>query len=479
MMKKQIVDLKRNNENKINEILKSQDNQIKTLKLEQNRKINKLNEEKFIFSIIIIIYNSEKYLPQAIDSILNQLFVIDNVEIILVDDGSIDSSSEICKNYVDMYPDNIRYIYQENQGLSASRNTGLNHAKGTFINFLDSYDKLEPQTLNEILYYFNKFGNEVDVISMPCSRFDAFEGEMLFYDKYTNSRIIDIGEEYDFPIIHINSAFLRRSQALKFEFDNRLFLFEDNHFITKLILEKGKFGVINLAKYLYRETFEKNAVFDSKKTDKRYFINDMGIYFNDLINYSLEKFGKVLRYVQSDLMHGLKILFLQNTEIGVLTDDEINEFYNNIREVLQFIDDDIILSQNFSKFIKNYILNIKYNFPGFNINLNEDDIFLNNGISFDKLSDNKIFIDEVLDDDYLVGSFKFYSDDITINAYDDNKKLDVIVTDIEKEVSMGNVISYIFKFEINLDLFKGFDNFKFELIYNSNTYPILFEPRIK
>ena len=445
--------------------------QIETLKTEHKNMLNKLIEEKFIFSIIIPIYNTEKYLSQAIDSVLNQSFSFGNVEIILVDDGSSDSSSEICKRYVEKYPDNIKYIYQENQGLSASRNTGLKAAHGKFINFLDSDDKLEPQTLNEIFYHFNKFGNQIDIISMPRWRFDASEGWMSFYKKYDKSRIADIDGEYDFPITPVNSAFLRRSSALKFEFDTRLVLSEDNHFMTKLILEKGKFGVIDSAKYLYRKRPEENSLIDTKKTDKRYFTNGMEFHFKGLIKYSCEKFGKVLRYVQSDLMYDLQWFFLQNTEVGVLSDDELNKFHENLHEVFQVIDDDIILSQNFNKFIKSYMLNIKYAYPGYNINPGDGVISLNNGISFDKLSENKIVIENI-SENTLNGHFKFYSDEIIINAYDGEKKLDMKITNIEKEISISKVISYTFNFTINLDEFNGLDNFRFELEFNSKNYSI-------
>ena len=471
ILNKQITDLKKNNE------INQNKDQIESLKIEHKNMLNKLNEEKFIFSIIIPIHNTEKYLSQAIDSVLNQSFCFENVEIILVDNGSTDLSGEICKRYVKKYPNNIIYIYQENQGLPASRNTGLKAAHGKFINFLDSDDKLEPQTLNEIFYHFNKFGNQIDIISMPRWRFDASEGWMPFYKKYDKSRIVDINDEYDFPITPVNSAFLRRSSALKFEFDRRLVISEDNHFMTKLILEKGKFGVIDSAKYWYRKRPEGNSLTDTKKTDKRYFTNGMEIHFKGLIKYSCEKFGKVLRYVQYDLMYDLQWFFLQNTEVEVLSDDELNKFHENLHELFQVIDDDIILSQNFNKFIKSYMLNIKYSYPGYNINPEDGDISLNNGISFDKLSENKIVIENISDENTLNGHFKFYSDEIIINAYDGEKKLNMEITNIEKEVSISKVISYTFNFTINLDEFNGLDNFKFELVFNSKKYPISYVPK--
>ena len=72
-------------------------------------------------------YNVENYISDAIESLINQSFGFEsNVELILVDDGSTDKTSEICLSYVKNYPDNIKYFYQKNQGQATARNLGLN-----------------------------------------------------------------------------------------------------------------------------------------------------------------------------------------------------------------------------------------------------------------------------------------------------------------------------------------------------------------
>ena len=125
------------------------------------KKTNFFNNEKgFIFSIIIPIYNTEKYLAEAIDSVINQTFDFQKVQIILMDDGSSDSSSEICKEYCEKYPNNIEYFYHENQGLSTTRNNSMKYAKGKWINYLDSDDKLESNVLEEIFSNFFVFIND-------------------------------------------------------------------------------------------------------------------------------------------------------------------------------------------------------------------------------------------------------------------------------------------------------------------------------
>lgn len=89
------------------------------------------------FSIIIPVYNVEKYLPECVNSVLNQNFL--DYEMILVNDGSTDNSGNICDEYAKKYS-NIKVIHKENGGLSDARNFGIEEAKGDYLMFLDSDD---------------------------------------------------------------------------------------------------------------------------------------------------------------------------------------------------------------------------------------------------------------------------------------------------------------------------------------------------
>lgn len=99
-------------------------------------------------SIIVPVYNVEKYLPTCIDSILAQSY--DDFELILVDDGSTDSSGEICDRYAVKYGRTI-VIHKKNGGLSDARNTGINKAIGKYLLFVDSDDYIEPDTIKNIV----------------------------------------------------------------------------------------------------------------------------------------------------------------------------------------------------------------------------------------------------------------------------------------------------------------------------------------
>mgnify|MGYP003399346240 CR=1 FL=1 len=92
-------------------------------------------------SLIIPAYNVEKYLKACLDSVINQ--ILDDLEIILVDDGSKDDSPKICDEYSEKYSF-INVIHQKNGGLSSTRNTGIANAKGSYIVFMDSDDRWKP-----------------------------------------------------------------------------------------------------------------------------------------------------------------------------------------------------------------------------------------------------------------------------------------------------------------------------------------------
>lgn len=113
------------------------------------------HEHKYLFSIVMAVYNVEQYLEEAIESVINQTLSFENhVQLILVNDGSPDNSEETCLKYKEMYPDNIVYIRKENGGVSSARNEGLKYVEGKYVNFLDSDDKLSLNALAEVFSFF-------------------------------------------------------------------------------------------------------------------------------------------------------------------------------------------------------------------------------------------------------------------------------------------------------------------------------------
>ena len=97
--------------------------------------------KKLKISIIVPVYNVEKYLNKCIQSLVNQTYK--NIEILLIDDGSTDLSGSMCDNYAQQYA-NVMTFHKENGGLSSARNFGLEHASGEYVSFVDSDDYVDP-----------------------------------------------------------------------------------------------------------------------------------------------------------------------------------------------------------------------------------------------------------------------------------------------------------------------------------------------
>lgn len=149
-------------------------------------------------SIIVPIYNVAPYLRKCVDSLLVQ--DITDYEIILVDDGSPDECPQICDEYAEKY-DNIRVVHQENAGLSAARNSGINVATGDYIMFVDSDDYLQPNVLGTLMEQVER--EQLDVLRFDYQNVrqtEAGEYEVFQPNKYphqvdTCREVVD-GETY-------------------------------------------------------------------------------------------------------------------------------------------------------------------------------------------------------------------------------------------------------------------------------------------
>ena len=126
-----------------------------------------------MISIIIPVYNTEKYVNKCIESLLGQTY--QNFEIIIIDDGSSDSSPALCDAFAAEYP-KIRVIHQKNKGLSAARNRGLELAQGEYVFFLDSDDYLNENALQNLVNVQQKYQADL-VIGGYCRVYDSGKDE--------------------------------------------------------------------------------------------------------------------------------------------------------------------------------------------------------------------------------------------------------------------------------------------------------------
>lgn len=134
--------------------------------------------EKNLISVIVPVYNTEKYLCTCIESLLKQTY--NKWEMILVDDGSTDTSGSICDKYAERF-ENIYVVHKKNAGLGMARNTGIEHAKGEYITFFDSDDFADENLLEEL--YRGIVDNDGDACLGGFKKVDD-NGNVLFEERY-------------------------------------------------------------------------------------------------------------------------------------------------------------------------------------------------------------------------------------------------------------------------------------------------------
>ena len=202
-----------------------------------------------LISIIVPVYNVEKYIDKCISSILQQTYP--RIELLLIDDGSPDKSGIICDMYAQK-DNRVRVFHKPNAGVSAARNTGINNAKGEFITFVDSDDWLEPDCIRRSLNIINK--NELDLLQFSSKRIND-KGDLLFLKTgetpiLNASQYIEADQIYIAAGCSIYRTSIIRSTNLKF--DENLKLGEDQLFIYRYISKCKSCMRIKDSLYNYR-----------------------------------------------------------------------------------------------------------------------------------------------------------------------------------------------------------------------------------
>lgn len=221
-------------------------------------------------SIIVPVYNKEKFLPQCLDGILCQ--DIENKEIICVDDGSTDGSYQILCDYQNKNKD-ITIIQQENKGAAEARNQGINKASGKYICFIDADDYYVNKSVLRHMFEAAE-ANNVDI----CGGGLLFDnnGELLnretqnscFFEKDGIIDYVDFQDNYYHVKYIFNLEFLKKNEIFYPNFR----IFEDPPFLTKAMIKANKFYALKEAVYVYR----------MPEKERRYTIDDMAEWLTGL-----------------------------------------------------------------------------------------------------------------------------------------------------------------------------------------------------
>lgn len=316
-------------------------------------------------SVIIPVYNMENLLPQCLDSVFSQ--TIKDIEIICIDDGSVDHSSHILNNYKNDHS-NMYIIKQHHQGVAAARNTGIKEAKGEYIFFLDSDDYLANDIALEILYNGAKKTSSLAACGSIIKEVEGRKYSSIA--NHENCTVMDRNGLFSYRDLQIMSGFSRFIYNRKMILDNNI-LFpsyvraEDISFMVKALDCADNIFCCTNYVYVYRH-FDKRISIESMRV-----CNDVARGYRDISVICIKKNYQLLAkrcinglnlwtpYFLLHIKNGnyelVKILNQIKDNFDKTTYDFSNEFLpTDQTDIDDFINNQILYSRNFIDEIKKY-----------------------------------------------------------------------------------------------------------------------------
>ncbi|MDO4890489.1 MAG: glycosyltransferase family 2 protein [Coriobacteriaceae bacterium] len=319
-------------------------------------------ERAFTFSVVVAVYNAEEYLEECVESVIAQTVGFENIQLILVNDGSQDGSLAICREYEAKYPNNVVVVDKPNGGVSSARNAGLELVKGAYVNFLDSDDKWSEDSFEHALAFFEEHP-EVKLAASRYLMFGAKTGGHRLNFKFTDDRVIDLRTEYDKPQLSSSTCFFAADAVKDLRFSEELSVSEDVLLINTLLLQELRYGVMKDTNYYYRQHEVKDSAVDTMKQNRSWYFDTTRLCSEALFEMSRERYGEVLPFIQFTVMYDMQWR-LRARKADTLTPDELAEYRAIIVALLAQIDDAIISEQRtISIDYVAYAFSLKYGIP--------------------------------------------------------------------------------------------------------------------
>ena len=273
-----------------------------------------------LLSVIVPIYNTEKYLNKCIDSIIGQTYK--NLEIILVNDGSTDNSGEICDNYAQT-DERIKVIHKKNEGRNIARREGVLAAKGDIITFVDSDDWLERDMYEKLIEVFLKSG--CDMLSSGVIRDYADAGKQeIAYDGYAEGLYSKLDMQIyptmlwnydisDIGIVHNLFTKLYKKDTILpilLNINNDIFYGEDCLICMAYCLKIKKIYILHKAYYHYNIRSDSTCRMPSAELLNNSYLlyTELKKLFMGYINPQI-LMGQLKRYILEINKHSLELLF--------------------------------------------------------------------------------------------------------------------------------------------------------------------------
>lgn len=235
-----------------------------------------------LISIIIPVYNAEKYLCKCLDSIIKQTFT--DFEVLLIDDGSTDNSGEICDYYAKL-DNRITVFHKTNEGVSSARNMGLNNAVGEWITFVDADDWLDVNIYNKL--YYEAVVSNADIVL--CDFYFYYnENNLILYNTIsTNKGKDDIMRDYIISFTSLCNMLVHRSLYDKtyLRIPQNLTVCEDFWLSVQLFYYAKKISSVHIPLYYYNRENVNSILNNHNKTK---FLSEINAYL-DIVSFFEKK----------------------------------------------------------------------------------------------------------------------------------------------------------------------------------------------
>ena len=312
--------------------------------------------EKEKITVICPVYNQQDCLNNYIKSLKSQTYGFENMQIILINDGSVDASGDICAKLAKKYR-NILYIEQENKGVSAARNAGLREASGRYIFYIDADDSISKNTIADCVSEFDKIYDQVDLLTYPIETY--YEGRLLkphFRYKYLKENgSYDLCTNAFIGQTTMNIVVKNRYEQ-NVLFDETLAFSEDQKYCCNVLRDKLEMGFCSTAKYIYNRSDESSS---GRLSGACYIFETSLKLFEDLFE----------RYRGVRVPAAFQGLFVNDVYWKMLSNiffpyhyskDEYGRAMSRVKALLRRCDNYVILSHpNFDFFEKFYLMRLK------------------------------------------------------------------------------------------------------------------------
>lgn len=300
-------------------------------------------------SVIVPVYNTGKYVKRCLDSLINQT-IRDEIEIIVVNDGSTDNSEEIIKQYKQ-----VKYYAKENEGLAKTRNYGIEKASSEYVMFVDSDDYIDESLIEKVKPYIDR---NVDIIKFKLQKVDE-NGKIVekidgpVFEETTGEQAFDKLFGKDILIESACIYVIKKDLFTKYNFQFKQTYHEDFGLIPLIILTAK--SMVSIKHYLYIYVQEPNSITrndDYKKTIHR--MNDCLMHYDNMIKET-DKMK-----LNKKASENIKIFYTNAIilKLKELNDKDKKHFINEIKQRKMYKN---IKARNLKQLIKKIILRLNIN----------------------------------------------------------------------------------------------------------------------